>query len=106
MDESVVVGLPGWVGRRVVVRHRLPDGSATDALGTLVDVDVAEGTCTVHRDATDADVVVPLVAVLLAKPVPPRPPARAARRGGPDASGQGVAGGAGSGPQMMRSPEE
>lgn len=93
MDASVVAGLPGWVGRRVVVRHLLPDGRATDALGTLLSVD---GTgLRVHRDRLpagepDAVVEVALADVVLAKPVPP-PPAR--RRAQPS----------GSGPQTTRS---
>ena len=81
MERSVVAGLPGWVGRRVVVRHLLPDGRATDALGTLVSVDAT--TLVVHRDRVrdggPARVEVALADVGLAKPVPP-PPAR--RRGG------------------------
>ncbi|MFC5380681.1 hypothetical protein [Aquipuribacter nitratireducens] len=70
MDPAVVAALPGWVGRRVVVRHLLPDGRATDALGTLVQVD--DDALVVHRDRVGTDVVVALADVLLAKPVPPR----------------------------------
>ncbi len=60
---------PAHVGRRVVVRHRLADGSATDLLGELVGLDAAG--VEVHPDdgppvRVDGD------AVLAAKPVPPR----------------------------------
>ena len=84
VEESVAAGLPGWVGRRVVVRHRLPDGRASDALGTLLSV--ADGRLRLRRDRVaaddpDAEVDVALADVLLAKPVPPPPPRRAPRRG-------------------------
>lgn len=81
MEESVVAGLPRWVGRRVVVRHLLPDGRASDALGTLLAV--GPTSLRVRRDrlpegSTEAEVEVALADVLLAKPVPPprarRPP--------------------------------
>ena len=83
MTESVVAGLPRWVGRRVVVRHLLPDGRASDALGTLTSVD---GTHLVlQRDrvpeAEDPVVRVALVDVVLAKPVPPAVPRRQRRPG-------------------------
>ncbi|MGJ7442337.1 hypothetical protein [Aquipuribacter sp. MA13-6] len=85
MERSVVAGLPGWVGRRVVVRHLLPDGRATDALGTLLRVD--DEHLTVRRDRVPAgdedgtaDVEVALADVVLAKPVPPPPARRASRR--------------------------
>jgi N-acetylglutamate synthase len=71
VDPAVVAALPTWVGRWVVVRHRLPDGSATDALGTLLRCD--GDTLTVLRDATGTEAEVALAAVVLAKPVPPRP---------------------------------
>ena len=63
------------VGTRVVVRYRLDDG-LTDALGELVQID--EQTCTV-RTRRHGDVVVPLVLVTAAKPVPPPPPRRPRR---------------------------
>lgn len=83
MERAVVAGLPGWVGRRVVVRHLLPDGRATDALGTLLQVDGER--LTVRRDRVPvgedgADVDVALADVVLAKPVPPPPPRRARGR--------------------------
>jgi hypothetical protein len=79
VERSVVAGLPGWVGRRVVVRHLLPDGRATDALGTLEAV--GPETLVVRRDRVepgdpDAVVEVRLADVVLAKPVPPPPPRR------------------------------
>ena len=85
MERSVVAGLPGWVGRRVVVRHLLPDGRATDALGTLVRVGAT--TLVVHRDrvpadGTDADVEVALSDVVLASRSRRRP-----RAGRPGADG-------------------
>jgi GNAT superfamily N-acetyltransferase len=59
------------VGSRVVVRHRLADGAASDALGDLVAADA-----TTLRIATRrGEVTVARVDVLAAKAVPP-PPAR------------------------------
>lgn len=63
---------PHVVGVRVVVRHRLPDGRATDTLGT----------CTEWRDSSlvlDSDVgpvEIALADVVAGKPVPPRPSPR------------------------------
>ncbi len=83
MEPSVAAALPGWVGRRVVVRHLLPDGRATDVLGTLVAAGAEE--LRVRRDRLrdgegeqDREVVVACSTVLLAKPVPP-PVSRRAR---------------------------
>ena len=85
MEKSVVAGLPGWVGRRVVVRHLLPDGRASDALGTLLAV--GPTTLVVRRDRlpvgtveVDRDVEVGLGDVLLARLVPPP----SIRRSAPD----------------------
>lgn len=85
MDASVVAGLPGWVGRRVVVRHLLPDGRATDALGTLVSL--VDDVLTVSRDRlpegtpeTERVVEIGLADVVLAKPVPPPPLSRGRAR--------------------------
>jgi len=76
------VTLPFAVGDRVVVRYRLPDGRATDALGMLAAMTaehlVVEGVRGVEE--------IPLDAVLLAKPVPPRPD----RRSRDDAAGSDV----------------
>src|SRR5690349_18759842 len=64
---------PHVVGTRVVVRHRLPDGRATDTLGV----------CTEWRDSSlvvDSDagpVEIALADVVAGKPVPPRPSVRA-----------------------------
>ncbi|WP_297625872.1 GNAT family N-acetyltransferase [Nocardioides sp.] len=65
---------PHVVGQRIVVRHLLPDGSATDVLGTCT----AWGadSLTVDRDGHGV-VVVPLSAVVTGKPVPPRASVRA-----------------------------
>lgn len=60
---------PTHVGRRVVVRHRLPDGSATDLLGELVALD-ADGAQVLPDDGPPVRVAAE--AVLAAKPVPPR----------------------------------
>ncbi|GAA4543989.1 putative acetyltransferase [Amycolatopsis samaneae] len=65
-------GLPDVpVGTRVVVRYRI-EGGFTDALGTLLARDAT--TCTV--DTKRGPVVVPLDAVVAAKPVPPPPERR------------------------------
>jgi len=63
------------VGRRVVVRHRLPDGSASDALGDLVAADEQRLVVATRR----GEVVVQRSAVLAAKGVPPAPPRRERR---------------------------
>ncbi len=86
MERSVVAGLPEWVGRRVVVRHLLPDGRATDALGTLLHVDgngLRVRRDRVPEDGSDAEVAIALADVVLARPVPP-PPARRPRRPAPE----------------------
>ncbi|TNM59695.1 GNAT family N-acetyltransferase [Streptomyces sp. NP160] len=63
------------VGRRVVVRHRLPDGSAADALGELVAADGERLVVATRR----GEVVVARADVLAAKGVPPAPPRRRPR---------------------------
>ncbi|WP_432564590.1 GNAT family N-acetyltransferase [Kineococcus sp. SYSU DK003] len=63
------------VGSRVVVRHRLPDGSASDALGDLVGADAV----TLRIATRRGEVSVARADVLAAKPVPPPP----VRRGAP-----------------------
>ncbi len=67
-------------GGRVVVRYLLPDGRATDALGTLVSADattiVVEGKRGIEHIRRDL--------VVAAKPVPPPPPPRSRARRGPD----------------------
>ncbi|NIZ91346.1 GNAT family N-acetyltransferase [Kineococcus rubinsiae] len=63
------------VGARVVVRHRLPDGSASDALGELLVVEPAELVVATRR----GPVAVRRADVLAAKAVPPPP----RRRGAP-----------------------
>ncbi|MGQ7296192.1 GNAT family N-acetyltransferase [Quadrisphaera sp. KR29] len=57
------------VGRRVVVRHRLPDGSASDALGELVAADGERLVVATRR----GPVAVARADVLAAKAVPPPP---------------------------------
>jgi GNAT superfamily N-acetyltransferase len=66
------------VGRRIVVRHLLPDGSATDVLGTCT----AWGadSLTIERDGPagrSGPVVIALSDVVTGKPVPPRASVRA-----------------------------
>ncbi|MBS2936895.1 GNAT family N-acetyltransferase [Nocardioides sp. J2M5] len=60
---------PHVVGRRVVVRHLLPDGRASDVLGTCTAWDWE--TLTVDRDG-HGPVAIPLADVVTGKPVPPR----------------------------------
>lgn len=67
------------VGRRVVVRHRLPDGSASDALGELLAADEQRLVVLTRR----GEVVVERDAVLAAKAVPPAPARRERRAAGP-----------------------
>ena len=69
---------PQVVGRRIVVRHLLPDGSATDVLGTCT----AWGadSLTIERDGPagrSGPVVIALSDVVTGKPVPPRASVRA-----------------------------
>jgi GNAT superfamily N-acetyltransferase len=59
------------VGQRVVVRHRLPDGSATDVVGELLRADPDAGALVVA--GRHGEVTVPVAAVLAGKVVPPRP---------------------------------
>ena len=84
MEPSVAAALPGWVGRRVVVRHLLPDGRATDVLGTLLAADAER--LSVRRDRLpegepeqSRTVDLACSTVLLAKPVPPPPVSRRAQ---------------------------
>jgi hypothetical protein len=59
-------------GTRVVVRYRLPDGRATDALGWLHATDATHAVIATKRGLES----VALADVLLAKEVPPPPPPR------------------------------
>ena len=63
------------IGTRVVVRYRLDDGRATDALGRLLARD-AEHVVVATRRGTDS---VALSMVIAAKEVPPPPPPRSRR---------------------------
>lgn len=99
MAKSVVTGpvvspaqrssLGSWTGRRVVLRHLLPDGRATDVLGTLLAV--GEDHLTVRADSDGRETTVDHADVVATKPVPPRPPRRD-RTAGPGAgpAGQGT----------------
>ena len=69
---------PHVVGRRIVVRHLLPDGSATDVLGTCTSWDAES--LTVDRDGPPhqaGPVVIALSDIVTGKPVPPRASVRA-----------------------------
>lgn len=57
------------VGQRIVVRHLLPDGRATDVLGTCLSWGEAE--LVVQRDG-DGPVTIAIADVVTGKPVPPR----------------------------------
>lgn len=65
---------PHVVGQRIVVRHLLPDGSATDVLGTCTAW--GEDSLTVDRDG-HGPVGIALADVVTGKPVPPRASVRA-----------------------------
>lgn len=65
---------PHVVGQRIVVRHLLPDGSATDVLGICTAWGGAS--LTVDRDG-HGPVEIPLRDVVTGKPVPPRASVRA-----------------------------
>lgn len=65
---------PHVVGQRVVVRHLLPDGSATDVLGTCTSW--GEASLTIDRDG-HGKVEIALADVVTGKPVPPRASVRA-----------------------------
>jgi GNAT superfamily N-acetyltransferase len=64
---------PHVVGVRVVVRHRLPDGRATDTLGICTQW--RESSLVVDSDAGPVEIA--LADVVAGKPVPPRPSVRA-----------------------------
>ena len=69
---------PHVVGQRIVVRHLLPDGRATDVLGTCTAW--GDGTLTIDRDGPPdraGPVVIALADVVTGKPVPPRASVRA-----------------------------
>jgi N-acetylglutamate synthase len=68
------------VGRRVVLRHLLPDGRATDVLGELLAWDDPGGYARVATKT--GEVAVPLGDILMGRPVPPAPPPRPSRRPG------------------------
>ena len=56
-------------GQRVVVRYRLPDGRATDALGTLLSADATH----LVVDGKRGPETIAVDDVILAKEVPPPP---------------------------------
>ena len=65
---------PHVVGQRVVVRHLLPDGRATDVLGTCTEW--GPDSLTVDREG-HGPVTIPVAEVVTGKPVPPRASVRA-----------------------------
>ena len=65
---------PHVVGQRVVVRHLLPDGSATDVLGTCTEW--GDASLTIDREG-HGPVRIALSDVVTGKPVPPRASVRA-----------------------------
>lgn len=65
---------PHVVGRRIVVRHLLPDGSATDVLGTCTSW--GADSLTIEREG-HGPVTIALAGVVTGKPVPPRASVRA-----------------------------
>ena len=60
---------PFSVGDRVVVRYRLPDGQATDALGMLISATPT----TLVVDGRRGEVSIEVDVVIAAKRVPPAP---------------------------------
>jgi len=64
---------PHVVGQRVVVRHLLPDGRATDVLGVCTAW--GDGRCVVAPEAGEP-VEIALADIVSGKPVPPRPSVR------------------------------
>lgn len=69
------------MGRRVVLRHLLPDGRATDVLGELLAWDGAAGFARVATSR--GEVAVPIADILMGQPVPPAPAARSRRAARP-----------------------
>lgn len=67
MSTSDLAAVPE--GERVTVRHRLPDGRATDAVGTLVSRDATTVTLLTRR----GEVTIPLGSVLVHRRVRPVP---------------------------------
>ncbi len=65
---------PHVVGQRVVVRHLLPDGRATDVLGVCMEW--GSRSITIERDGVGS-VTIALADVVTGKPIPPRASARA-----------------------------
>jgi hypothetical protein len=60
------------IGMRVVVRYRLPDGRATDALGTLLSASPTH----LVVDGKRGVETIAVTDVIAAKEVPPPPPRR------------------------------
>ena len=73
---AMTVG-PEAVGKRVMLRYRLPEGGYTDVLGILTVW--TESTAEVRR-ADDALVQVSRADIVAGKPVPAPPPRRSGRR--------------------------
>ncbi len=60
------------VGMRVVIRYRLDDGRATDALGALTDLTPTRAVVQTKRGPEQIE----LTRIIAAKEVPPPPPPR------------------------------
>jgi GNAT superfamily N-acetyltransferase len=74
--ERATDGAGVWrarVGQRVVVRRRLPDGSATDVVGALLAVEHGPAGWLLAVERPGGAVRVPLADVVVGKVVPPRP---------------------------------
>ncbi|MCU1420164.1 MAG: hypothetical protein JWR57_1333 [Mycetocola sp.] len=75
-DEAVAFLRTAPEGTRVVVRHQLPDGQATDALGWFLRADDTHCAVATKRGLE----TIAFTAVIAAKEVPPPPPPRERRR--------------------------
>ncbi|WP_090711365.1 hypothetical protein [Mycetocola miduiensis] len=75
-DEAVAFLRSAGEGTRVVVRHQLPDGQATDALGWFLRADDTHCAIATKRGLE----TIAFSAVIAAKEVPPPPPPRSRRR--------------------------
>ncbi len=71
-DEAVAFLRSAPEGTRVVVRHRLPDGQATDALGWFLRADETHCAVATKRGLE----TIAFTAVIAAKAVPPPPEPR------------------------------
>jgi hypothetical protein len=75
-DDAVAFLRAATEGTRVVVRHQLADGQATDALGWFLRADNTHCAVATKRGLE----TIAFTAVIAAKEVPPPPPPRLRRR--------------------------